>query len=56
MVTSVVDNKQLQDLLKPVLEQDFNATLHFGRVLMKPGCVPSLVANIGEACAGASIQ
>ena len=27
----------LQDLLKPVLETDFNAEIHFGRVFMKPG-------------------
>ncbi|XP_064406979.1 gephyrin-like isoform X2 [Halichondria panicea] len=26
-----------KDLLKPVLENDFQATIHFGRVLMKPG-------------------
>ena len=26
-----------QDLLKPVLEEDFGATIHFGRVFMKPG-------------------
>lgn len=26
-----------KDLLKPVLMKDFNATLHFGRVRMKPG-------------------
>ena len=26
-----------QDLLKPVLEEHFKATIHFGRVLMKPG-------------------
>lgn len=30
-----------QDLLKPVLEDNFNATIHFGRVLMKPGYVIS---------------
>ena len=29
------------DLVKPVLEQHFNATVHFGRVLMKPGYVSS---------------
>ena len=28
-----------QDLLKPVLEEDFKATIHFGRVFMKPGWV-----------------
>jgi gephyrin len=26
-----------KDLLKPVLESDFGATIHFGRVFMKPG-------------------
>ena len=27
----------IQDLLKPVLVEDFGAKIHFGRVLMKPG-------------------
>ncbi|KPI98799.1 Gephyrin [Papilio xuthus] len=33
-----------KDLLKPVLTQDFDATLHFGRVRMKPG-KPSTFAS-----------
>ena len=27
------------DFLKPVLERGLGATLHFGRVALKPGCV-----------------
>jgi gephyrin len=34
-----------KDLLKPVLEDHFNATIHFGRVLMKPG-KPTTFATI----------
>lgn len=27
------------DLLKPILEQKLGATIHFGRIMMKPGWV-----------------
>jgi hypothetical protein len=28
-----------KDLLKPVLQDDIGADVHFGRLFMKPGCV-----------------
>lgn len=28
-----------KDLLKPVLQDDLGADVHFGRLFMKPGCV-----------------
>jgi gephyrin len=36
-----------KDLLKPVLEEHFNATIHFGRVLMKPG-KPTTFATVNK--------
>lgn len=37
LVTSGGVSMGEKDLLKPVLEEDFGATTHFGRVFMKPG-------------------
>ena len=35
-----------KDYLKPILEE-IGATVHFGRVLMKPGCVSITVETVG---------
>jgi gephyrin len=40
------------DLLKPVLERDFGATIHFGRVALKPG-KPTTFATIPSGEGGA---
>ena len=38
----------MQDLLKPVLETDFSASIHFGRVFMKPGYGDSIHVVKGD--------
>ncbi|TFK55434.1 molybdenum cofactor biosynthesis protein [Heliocybe sulcata] len=35
------------DLLKPIIERDFNGTIHFGRVAVKPG-KPTTFATVNE--------